>query len=956
MRVDFCGMKFTFKNCLTIIVFFLSFSAFSQSTSKSFTGTISGYVRDTLRKEAIEDVVISVKNQANKNSSSSNKDGFFEIKNLADGYYSLTFKISTHKFLVYDSIKVSNGSNTDLGLVYLEAKLTSAGGGGIKFTKPKSTVATAVTEVKKADVVSNVISGEQIGKSQDNNAAAAAARIPGVTLMESRFIILRGLSQRYNSVQINNINAPSTEVDKRAFSFDLIPSSMLDKIAIYKSPAGDLAGDFAGGVIKLQTKSDVEKDFVSYSIGVGFRRNTTMSSRTNNSVGSATDLLGFDDGTRALPSTFPSNLSDYSNAKKIEFGKALNNNYKTNNLSVPLDFGVGFGFGKNYKIKSAELFTVNNFSYSTNYQFAQMKRYRYQNDPVEYVRQMFNYTDDNLSIESKISVLSNWTLKVNKKSTFTFKNVFNQIGENETTIRTGVNPTERPNDEFKNYSFHYTSRSIYFGQFEGNHKLKNKGEKLVYTLGYSNVNRNEPDYRRFRTYRAVGSNESYSLIDPPSASLFDAARFYSKLKENTVSANLNYEKTLRNPLDSNKNMLLKLGAYAENKDRSFNARWISYSYSGDPLKKNDFLLTPVDQIFSAANLNNTAGFKPLEGTNPSDKYIASNQLGAAYANLGIPLNKLKLNVGLRSEYFNQTLKSATSTDPVNVKLNNINLLPSFNAAMYLDSSANKSLVRLGYGRTVNRPEFRELAPFVYYDFMYDVNIVGNPDLKSATINNFDLRFEHYPSTAETFSLGVFYKKFTNPIENYVQPVGLSQQFTLKNAASATNYGLEMEFRKSFSQQSQNKFIKKLSCLLNASYIISKVDLGDDSTLSQARTRPLQGQSPYIINAALQYVSDSGITVNVSYNIIGKRIVYVGNNIFPTVYEMPRHAMDITFIKEVNKKMSIKFGISDVLNFKHQLWQDTNGDGKINYQGNTDHQLLQYRRGQMFNLGVSFKFR
>jgi hypothetical protein len=734
---------------------------------------------------------------------------------------------------------------------------------------------------------------------------------------------------------------------------------MLDKIAIFKSPAGDLAGDFAGGVIKLQTKGDVEKDFVSYSVGVGYRVNTTLSKHYNNSVGSSTDYLGFDDGTRALPSSFPANLADYSTAQKIEFGKALNNNFKMTNMSVPLDFGAGFGFGKNFKIKKAELFTVNNFNYSTGYQFANMKRYRYQNDPIDYVRQMFNYSDDNLSVESKISVLSNWVLKANKKTTFTFKNIFNQIGENETTIRSGVNPTERPNDEFKNYGFHYTSRSIYFGQLEGNHKLKNKGEKLIYTLGYSNIGRNEPDYRRFRTYRAIGSGDAFSLVDPPSASLFDAARFYSKLKENTVSGNLNYERLLRNPLDTNKAILLKAGAYAESKNRTFDARWISYSYSGPGALKNDFLIRPIDQIFASENLTNNpalAGLKPLEGTNPSDKYTAANQLGAAYANLGVPINKLKLNLGLRTEYFNQTLNSATTNGPVNITLTNLNLLPSFNAAMYIDSSGDKTLVRFGYGRTVNRPEFRELAPFVYYDFMYDVNIVGNENLKSSTISNYDLRFEHYPSSAETFSLGVFYKKFLNPIENYVQPVGLSQQFTLKNAASATNYGIEMELRKSFNQQSQNKFIKKLSTLINASYIISRVDLGDDSTLSQARTRPLQGQSPYIINAALQYVSDSGITVNLSYNIIGKRIVYVGNNIFPSVYEMPRHSLDITFIKEVSKSFTIKFGVSDVLNYKHQLWQDTDADGTIRYTDNKDKQLLEYRRGQMINLGLSFKFK
>ncbi len=928
----------------------MSLSAYSQQA------VLKGFLRDTLLKASVENATIELSGPITK-TTKSDINGFFVFTDLSAGVYSLNITSKANKPKKMDSIAINGIDTFILGKIYLSTNVTSKRGVKVTYKKPTSTVTSAVQVVKKADAVVNAISGEQINKSTDNNSAQAAARVPGVTLMESRFIMLRGLSQRYNSVQINNINAPSTEVDKRAFSFDLIPSSMLDNIAIYKSASGELAGDFAGGVIKLQTKSDIEKDFTSYSIGVGYRVNTSFTKHYNNSVGSATDYLGFDDGTRGLPSGFPSSIIEANTAKKIEYAKTLNNNFSLNNMSSPLDFGVGFGFGKNIKLKKGELYTVNNIGISTNYQFASMKRYRYQFDQTDYVRQMFDYTDENLSIESKMSILSNWIFKRNKKATYTLKNLFNQVGENETTIRTGNNPTERPFDEFKNYGFHYTSRRLYFGQFEASKRLSGPGEKLVYTLGYSNVNRDEPDYRRFRTFRPAGSNDQYTLIDPPSSSLFDAARFYSKLNENTFSGNLNYERLFKNSFDTTKFITFKTGAYAESKNRNFSARWMSYSYTGDPSLKNDFLKTPIDQIFDAANMNAASGFKLQEGTNPSDKYIANNQLGAAYVNFGLPIKRTKLNAGLRTEYFNQTLNSATNNGPVNVKLTNLNVLPSFNAAFYLDSAADKTLVRFGYGRTVNRPEFRELAPFVYYDFMYDVNIVGNENLKSATINNFDLRFETYPTSGETFSVGLFYKNFTNPIENYVQPVGLSQQFTLKNAAKATNYGLEVELRRDFNQHSQNDFIKRMSALFNASYIISKVDLGNDSTLSQSRTRPLQGQSPYIINAALQYATDSGLTINVTYNIIGKRIAYVGNNIFPTVYEMPRHSLDLTFIKEINKVMTIKVGISDILNYKHQLWQDTNNDGKIDYKTDrTDNQLLEYRRGQMINFGISFKFK
>lgn len=139
-------------------------------------------------------------------------------------------------------------------------------------------------------------------------------------------------------------------------------------------------------------------------------------------------------------------------------------------------------------------------------------------------------------------------------------------------------------------------------------------------------------------------------------------------------------------------------------------------------------------------------------------------------------------------------------------------------------------------------------------------------------------------------------------------------------------------------------------------IYSKVDLGADSTLSQARTRPLQGQSPYIINTALFYSNEKkALNVNLAYNIFGKRIAYVGNTIFPTVYEMPRHSIDITMSKELSKKTTVKFGVGDVLNFKNRLWQDTNGDGKIDYQKEkTDHELVSYRRGQIFTFSLSYK--
>lgn len=934
-----------------LAVILISIFTLSQAKAQGL-GAIKGIVVDSSKKEMVNNASVIILETNKGNSSDVNgkfiisevKPGKYTVVVMCIGYYNDTFK----------NVFVNNNT-VDLGQINLSPKIQTISGGRTKTKRNVGGITAGILEIKKSEVVANNISSEQIKNSQDNDAAKAAARVPGVTLLENRFIMLRGLSQRYNSVLINGINAPSTEVDKRAFSFDLIPSSMLDKLMIFKSPSSDLSGDFAGGVIKIYTKNNIEKDFLTVGFGMGYRHQTSFKKAYNNSVGSGTDLLGFDNGTRQLPGNFPTTLAGTNAAQSIAYGRTLNNNFELNEMTAPIDFGMSLSNGFNFNIGKVKAFNTNSFGYSTSYLNSPTFRYRYQFDNAEYVKQMFNYRDDNFSVESKVNILSNWIFKLNKNNTIAFKNIYNQIGENETTIRQGVAATERPQDEFKNYAFHYTSRGIYFGQIEGLSILNEKKDKITYGIGYSNVKRNEPDYRRFRTSREIGSGNPYTLIDPPGAALFDAARFFSKLNENTISLTANYEKHFSNSFDTAKDMSLRMGIYNEIKNRTFDARWISYTYMGNTALKTEFLQQPINEIFSSKNINSTAGFRPNEGTNPSDKYTAFNQLNAAYVNFNVPLNYLNINVGARLEQFVQKLESFDQNGPVNVELANLNILPSANLVYYMNS---KNLIRGAYGLTVNRPEFRELAPFVYYDFMYDVNVVGNPDLKSAQIHNFDLRYENYPSSSETFSFGLFYKKFNNPIENYVIPVGLSQQFGLKNAQSATNYGAEIEIRRSLEKVDLPVFFKNLSMNINLSYIISSVDLGNDSTLSQARKRPLQGQSPYIINAGIMYQDKKkGNIVNLAYNIFGERIAYVGNAIFPTVYEMPRHSLDLTFIKEINRRLSVKFGVSDLLNYKYQLWQDTDNNGKIDTKTDrTDHQLIQNRRGQMFNLSVSYKIK
>jgi len=405
-------------------------------------------------------------------------------------------------------------------------------------------------------------------------------------------------------------------------------------------------------------------------------------------------------------------------------------------------------------------------------------------------------------------------------------------------------------------------------------------------------------------------------------------------------------------LAEGKELEFKSGVFAESKKRQFDARNLGYVRANSSLFNIGSL--PIDQIFSDANINSTNGVKLDEQTNPSDAYSASNDLFAAYIQGGYALGtKFNLVAGVRAENNSQKLNSFDMTGKTPIKYNNtvLNVLPSFNLTYNFSA---KSLLRLAYGQTINRPEFREVAPFAFYDFVNNRNISGNPFLKNASIQNFDFRYEQYPTPSEVYSIAAFYKQFTNPIE-VVFASGSNPELNFANAASAYSLGLEAEIRKNLNSAEPTSFLGKSSVVFNGAYIISKVNLGADAGLNQSDNRPLQGQSPYILNASYNYNdTKKGLQVNLSYNVIGKRIYAVGNNYgynYPDWYEMPRNIVDLTFSKRLSNSIQVKGGISDILNNKNRVLQDGNQDGRFNYD--TDQTIQSYSPGRVYSLGLIF---
>ncbi|MBK7810881.1 MAG: carboxypeptidase-like regulatory domain-containing protein [Saprospiraceae bacterium] len=914
------------------------------------TGSIEGVVLDSETKESIIGAVVML--EAGQVGTTTDFDGLFVLR-LAPGNYTLSISSLGFEKKNVTDIVVEAGKKTVLNIALATSSMVLD---EVVVTEYKrtNTEASVLIELKQSKQVVSGISNQQIQKSLDANAAQVMQRIPGVTIVDNRFVMIRGLSERYNNVMINNVVAPSTEVDKRTFSFDLIASSALDRMLIYKSGSADLPGDFAGGVIKLFTIDNVDENFTQVNLGLGYRPNTTFSPYYQ-SEGSATDFLGFDNGFRTLPGSFPSSKKLQNSGRdaqlRIDAAHTLQNNFVPKEQMASPDYSLGFSMGRNTTFNSgAKLSSINTLSYSTSYLSFQrdFNRYFEWEDQDQPIIKRFQYMDDNFQKDNRIALLSNWNLKINDNHRIRFKNLFNQIGENETIIRNGKDFLQRPNDDLRNYLLGYRSRSIYTGQLEGDHQL-NVASKLHWVAGGSYLREAEPDLRRFRTYRPLSNaeGEGYTMQLPPSSNLFETGRYFGTLGEFSLNQGMDYtvEKFFNG---SAVPTIFKVGYYGDYRNRNFSSRYFSYLYPGfyDADEGLRISKLPLDQIFSNENVKTDNGLTIEEGTRPIDTYDASSILGAAYATVEIPFSITTTNAGVRLEHNVQMLNTADDVSKIKIHNPVTSILPFANVGVNLST---RSVVRLAYSKTINRPEFRELAPFLFYDYKLEAARVGNPNLKSANIQNLDLRYEFYPRNGELVTLGAFYKYFNDPIENRTIITTEQPSFTYINADWAQNYGLELEFRKSFRGITGSTFVDNFSINLNASVIYSKVDLGV-TAVAQDRTRALQGQSPYIINAGLYYQDKKDLGINLVYNIFGERIYSVGDDLFPTIYELPRHSIDLILTKKVGR-WTYKLGINDLLNARYRFYQDSDRNLKINEKDNV---IFSYKRGQLFSLNLAYR--
>jgi TonB-dependent receptor len=910
--------------------------------------TLRGQVTDANNNDPLTGATVAI--EGTKKGTIVDVDGNFEFPSIATGKYTLVVSYVSYKPQRVE-VTVKKDEPT-LVTIKLEEASLALGGVTVIGQKKTDTELSMIKSVRTSLQVVNGISSQQIGKTLDRDASEVVKRVPGVTIQDNRFIVVRGLNQRYNNVWLNNAATPSSETDVKAFSFDAIPSSMIDNLLIFKTGSPELSAEATGGFIKIFTKNIPDEKFINLEYSAAYNEQTTFKETKHLPSSDPLDYLGFGAGSRSLPSGFPSQISETNLQEIATRDKAalmLPNKWTSQSyLALPnqrfsMSFGNKWNLANESKLGTTTAILYNN-TYSTRTGMFNNTYENYDNIKDEPIY-AFKYKTNLYSNEYKVGVLHNWSYLSANGSKIEFKNTFNQVATDKSADTKGWNNNRGGNFWF--YNNQYSSRTTYSGQINGFHKInENKDAKLDWNLGFAYANRLEPDRQNMNLKQLKDS--TYEYVIPNVASINELGRLYLTNHEYVTTGAINYEQTAK--LFQIKSTI-KAGGYYESKSRSFKERSITYQKNNNNPLLSDSAINTIafDNLFTEPYLGHKKVMTLSDQTSVSNSYSASSALYAGYVAANLPIGNFNIYGGVRCEHYILSLNGyLDANNPINKVVPSTNLFPSVNANYNITKN---SLIRIAYASTINRPEFREVSPFNYYDFTERFSVRGNTELKDAKIQNLDIRFENYPSPTETFSIAAFYKSFKNPIE--MVNIGGENSFSFANAKSASNYGLELETKKSLETLIG---LKNFSLGVNASYIYSLVEFENSES---EKSRPLQGQSPYVINTSLFYQNDKlGISSALMYNVIGERIIVAaqlnkGDIVKPDIIEKPRNVIDFTFSKKIGKKTEIKFGIKDILaqDFVTQQTFNYNTNG-INKTATVTNR--QFNLGRTWSLGLVFR--
>lgn len=916
------------------------------STMTALAGNLKGTILDKQTREPLTGATVQI--AGTTQGAVADIDGHYRLE-VKDGTYTLAVKYVGYRDILLNSVKIQNETQLD---IEMESDAQALGEVSVTAQARRNNETALIQEQRRSLVVQSGVSAQQIARTQDKDASEVIRRVPGISIIDEKFVMVRGLSQRYNNVWLNGSAVPSSEADSRAFSFDIIPSSQLDNMVIVKSPAPEYPADFTGGFILINTKDMPGENSFNISLGGSFNDQTHFKDFLAPRGGSM-DWLGFGGRSRSLDAGMKNTLNPYpgyegnTHPRLDILNNGLNNDWSLNSRKPIGDLKLNLSYNRRWETESGRTYgLLAAMNYSNTYKtFLDMENSLYgpydtTNDKTVFLRKA---TDNQYNNDVRLGALLNLTFQPkNSHHHYEWKNIFNQIAKERYSERTGFNAQP---DNINTMEYYYSTRTTYNTQFTGKHTFAGD-DRFDWSVGYAYANRNLPDRRLIE--RDDRTNNAMSLSD--------VSREFTKLDEHIASANANYQHDFQFGEIAPS---LKAGVYGEYRTRTYHTRIFRYYWQPDNSLPKGFEFD--NDVINNILVNSNYGPDKIymqEDKNYMNDYEGKNTQVSGYVGLNVPVGALSIYAGARYEYNRQELIMNTRQNEESKRstfYDYKDLFPSVNVTYKLNE---KHQFRLAYGKSVNRPEFRELSTSVFYDFDLGSSVMGNADLQAAYIQNLDLRYEWYPSNGEQISVALFYKHFENPIEwTYTMSGGTDPIYSYINAKGANNYGVEVDIRKNLD------FIgmKNFSFSFNGAWIKSKVQFNEGTNNID---RPMQGQSPYLINTGIFYNNPGkGWNAAVLYNRIGKRIIGVGNRYgsssegdarnIPNSYEMPRNSVDLSLSKKLGH-WEIKAAVRDLLAERYYFKQFE--DVKVNGQARTIEEVTRsYKPGRNYNLTIGYSF-
>ncbi len=915
-----------------LIPFVIIAAIFSPEIYSQGAGVLTGKIIDKTTGEEL--IGANVLLTGTTTGASSDIDGLFRINNIPEGVFSIKVSYVSYQTLIIENIEIKNGKETVVN-ISLEQTSTELQEVVVTAEAIKSTETSIIKTMKNSGNIVEGISAELIKKNNSSTGADVLKRMTGVTISEGKYVYIRGVGDRYNNTLLNGANVPGTDPEKKSFSYDLFPASLIENVITSKTFTPDKPADFSGGLVQINTVEFPPAFFIDVNTSTSFN-SVTSGKEFLTYHGGGKDFLGTDDGTRSLPSTITEQKvvrGNYSDAALTDITASFKNNWNTSTSPAPVNGSFKLNLGDKVANGEGMFGYIGSLSYSN---LAEQRDFEQNSYTFEGPRYMYNGSGYSHSVVW--GGLLNLSYKFGPADKLSLKNIYNRNSDDETVFYSGEYSGASQYREVTNLRF--VSRSLLSNQLIGEHQFGFLyGTGLEWNINYARSDRNEPDARRYVYARDINETS-----DPMRFQLDQslATRFYGDLLDQSYSANTALNIKLFPDPELPK---LKTGFTIERKTREFDARTFGFRNApgGDFIREDSILQLSVENIFTEENINGTFA-EVLEITKPSDSYSSEQDIYAGFLMFDVNLlADLRISAGIRYENSTQKLHSFSQTGAaLNINDNYKDLLPAVNIKYIINDLMN---LRFAYSRTLARPEFRELAPFSYFDFIANELVTGNENLKRATVQNFDIRYELFPGTGELAALSLFYKKFNQPIEQILIASSSFEPIrSYENGETANNYGIELEVRKSLS------FISSLadgfSFVGNASYIKSEINVSANNGFQEA-VRPMQGQPEYILNLGLYYDNfDLGFESSVVFNKVGLKIAKVGYAGLGDVVELPRDQIDLSFSQRVFSNFNIKLGIKDLLDQDTRFIQRTpDGDKTSELQ----------RTGRTFLAGLSYQF-